>query len=1262
MTTSNQGAGRSLRSAPSSSWQATLDSTAGITLVVALAVVIRLLLAPKLGFYGDLRYFREWAGRLQDTGLRHFYEPGYFVDYPPGYLYILSLLGRITHTPSYSLLKLPILFGDLALAWASGVLASRLTPDSVKQRVPVRALVMVAVLFNPAVLGIGAAWGQVDSIPSALVITTLLLLLTGRRSLSRDLGGLCVFAVAIAIKPQSGFLAPVLAYLLIRRYVLTAPAGQRLVGLGRALGISIVSGGLWAVSGLPFGKSPGGLVDFYKQSARTYPVTSANAFNLWGVVGNFRRDSTLPYTDLAGTTRVLGLSAQTFGTLIVAIGVLVVLWFTHVALRRGANEIVTIIAASVGVNLVAYTFLTRMHERYMFPVLACLAPLALCRGFRAVYWTLSGLFVLNLWFPYILYNSQWNNSGRVGHVWAMQWKPVTTWLFGNVDATDAASRRVWSLLVVAVTFAYVAQFVLRAIGGIPDSSGMPTSRVPSSPAATTAGSATSPATATSPGIADRSDAGTLAVGTPPTGLLTSARALFAPPDADAPAGNGRGTWVPWAIVGLACAFGLLALRVELRPARTLNDTTFHEQMIRWASGQLQRGRLPLDGWFSDLTAGSSFFHHYQSFPYTATAIVGRVVHTDPQTIYLWMLYLLLSLWPISVYVGARLLGWGRWIAAIAAVIAPLLSSTPGYGYEHGSYTFQGWGVYTQLWGMWLLPITWGLVWRAISRRRGYALAALAMAFTIATHLMTGYLAILCFPVLGLLAARGFLGRLRRTALLAIGSLVTAAWVLVPLLADKSYSAQSVYYKGTLYNDSYGAKKILSWLLHGDLFDKGHFPIITILMFVGLAVCLLRFRIDERARVLIGLWAFSLVLYFGRVTWKRVIDLLPGSGDLQMHRFIIGVQMAGIVLAAVGAATLGRLAIRLGSDALASAKSVGSTHVRNTALGVAVGAVGLLALSPAWRAVWRYDRGDANFISSQRNYDATDGVSIDALIREADARGDGRIYAGTRGNWGSTYKVGYVPVLHEISHNDGDGIGFTFRTVQSLTTDVEASFDETNPAEYEALNIKYVLVPHSRKPGVPAKLIDSKGSNDLYEVTTTGYFQVVDRIGVVTADRTNLVAANQNFRTSKSALENVYPAVAFAGHEPPASAFSSAPAGSPGAVLAQTNRRANGWFSAKVTTTRQATVLLKASYDPRWHVTVDGKSAKAIMMAPSLVGVDVPAGDHTVVFSYHAYPYYPELVALGVFTLAGLAIWTRRRSWITDRLLPRRRASTVPDGA
>jgi hypothetical protein len=84
--------------------------------------------------------------------------------------------------------------------------------------------------------------------------------------------------------------------------------------------------------------------------------------------------------------------------------------------------------------------------------------------------------------------------------------------------------------------------------------------------------------------------------------------------------------------------------------------------------------------------------------------------------------------------------------------------------------------------------------------------------------------------------------------------------------------------------------------------------------------------------------------------------------------------------------------------------------------------------------------------------------------------------------------------------------------------------------------------------------------------------------------------------------------------------------------------------------RRAMVMLKASFDPRWQVTVDGIAESPQMIAPSFVGRTVAPGRHVVRFVYEPFPRYDLLLTFGALTLLGLA------------LLPGRFARRRPDGS
>jgi hypothetical protein len=261
--------------------------------------------------------------------------------------------------------------------------------------------------------------------------------------------------------------------------------------------------------------------------------------------------------------------------------------------------------------------------------------------------------------------------------------------------------------------------------------------------------------------------------------------------------------------------------------------------------------------------------------------------------------------------------------------------------------------------------------------------------------------------------------------------------------------------------------------------------------------------------------------------------------------------------------------------------------------------------------------------------------------------DGRVYAGSiRPNWGVNYTVGYVPMYAWLADHDIDAVGFSYRTLNSLSTDIEATFDEKKLAQYEMLGIRYLLLPDGHPPPVPAKVIASAGGSRLYRVATRDYFQVVDRSAAITANRTDVEPASRAWRESDDALHNIYPGVAFAGGSSPAATFAGAvpPRGKPGAVLRWTENRPGGVFTASVAMRRRAVVLLKESYDPGWTATVDGRAVKPVMMAPSLVGVEVGPGHHSVELRYAPYGAYPALFAIGILTALALAVLPRRASF------------------
>ncbi len=697
---------------------------------------------------------------------------------------------------------------------------------------------------------------------------------------------------------------------------------------------------------------------------------------------------------------------------------------------------------------------------------------------------------------------------------------------------------------------------------------------------------------------------------------------------------------PWVIVGLAVVFNLWALRAEATPVQNLNDGTVHRSMIWWAEQRWSSGHLPLDGWYPQLALGSSRFHHYQSLPHVLTGLLAIPIGSDAA--YSWTLYLGLALWPISVFAGGRLLGLGRWRSAAAALVSPLIASAPTLGYEWGSYAWRGYGTWTQLWGMWFLPLAWGFGYRAVVKGRSYAWATLVVALTVAVHLLTGYLALLSLGVFVLIRPTRIRERIGRAALVGVGSLLVAAWVVVPLLLDRAYTIQDEFSRGKVFYDSFGARQILRWMISGEIFDRGRLPVITILAGIGLFVCLWRWRRDERCRAVVAVGFLSLVLFFGRSTLGPLLRLLPGSGDLFLRRYVFGVHLAGLYLAGIAMAWLGRLLVRLVRSRVRVLEPV--------LAGLLVVAIAVLA--PAWLERYGWAAQGAAWIHEQQGVEATDGADIAALVAMAERLGPGRIYAGSRSNWGAQYRVGQVPVYAELLNLDVDAVGFT-RPTWSLSSPAEYRFRDTDPAHYDVFDVRYLIQPVDRPPPVEATLVAQRGLHALWQVPVSGGIEVVDTAEPIVADRTDLGVQIAPWLGSDLPAAGVHPGIAFAGIAAAAPTISEGthPTEPPGRVIEASLDLADGRASATVQLDRPGAVILKSSFDNRWRVTVDGAAVDAQMFAPSLVGRLLPPGRHEVTFQYVPFPRYDLLLLLGAATFVALLVLPARRA--------RRRADQAP---
>ena len=354
-------------------------------ILVAAALLLRLAFSYQIeGFPSDMACFKAWSQAASDDFLAIYNNSGgWFIDYPPGYMYVLLFLGQIQklfNIPTFgrlytTLIKLPSILSDVAC----GVVIYKLTgkthlskafqankndanPDAeayaaktaAKTRAfpeSVRLLIAAFYFFNPVVFFISTIWGQVDSVLTLLLFLAIITFLNEHWYASGAL-----YVLAVLQKPQGIILLPVAFFMLLIRFisdrdirpVLKMIASAAATALVLILPFAVRLGPLW-------------IVNLYLNTVAGYKLAAMNAFNFFALIGgNWVGDSETPFLF---TFAAWGMIAIVFYTLLTG-------FFIFYARRvKNASAGYTMFMGSALLLFSVVTFGHRMHERYFFPAL-----------------------------------------------------------------------------------------------------------------------------------------------------------------------------------------------------------------------------------------------------------------------------------------------------------------------------------------------------------------------------------------------------------------------------------------------------------------------------------------------------------------------------------------------------------------------------------------------------------------------------------------------------------------------------------------------------------------------------------------------------------------------------------------------------------------------------------------------------------------------------------------------------------------------------
>lgn len=695
-------------------------------------------------------------------------------------------------------------------------------------------------------------------------------------------------------------------------------------------------------------------------------------------------------------------------------------------------------------------------------------------------------------------------------------------------------------------------------------------------------------------------------------------------------------------------FNAIALFPEISlPAPSLNDDAVHYLLIQRASEALARGENVFDHWVPELELGFPVFFYYQHLPHLTIVALHRLLFqkVDLLTLFNIVRYLLLVGFPLTVYASMRRMGFSYVAAAAGAAGASLLSSNHRYGFEYDSYVWRGLGMYTQLWAMHLSFLLLACLDRVIERGTGYMPAILASTALLLSHLLYSYMLAITVLVLFFLDLRSTNLRLRLSRLALVGgaAALIGSYMWLPFLFQTPFLSASSYLQRWKY-DSYGAGDILTWLVNGDLFDYGRFPALTVLVALGISVALTaRSRPNRIALALFVLWLF---LYFGRPTWGRLLNILPLHNELLLHRFVGGADIGVVFLLGLGGEWLWT-----NFEFLILNFKFKIQHSTFNLLPLAAALLLLALLLPAF-----VERRQFYSLNTQWLTRTLKAVEADADAREVLAAlktlPPGRAHAGLRANWGKELAFGDVHFYDLLTFHRIVANSPPYSSI-SLNADLIWHFDDQKRAQYDLLNVKYLVAPRRARVAEFLRPVKETRRYAVYQAPTEGYAGFV----TVTDRRTpgsQPVLFFQNRAWFESDAPALKRAVRYDYPSPRAATVSAAtsvahrPAGCPGGAIRERSV-SPGRFDLDVECPTAATIVLKETYHPNWRIAIDEREIPTFMLSPSFIGFELAPGRHRVRAEYRAAPIKTPLLILGAAALAALFAFGSRLETLDARL-------------
>lgn len=335
-----------------------------IVLMFVAVFALRLLMSNIIqGHPTDIVNFKAWSLHAAQHPFQQFYKSvndkaGIWADYPPLYILVLWLMGKIfwifDHSmgqwqgPVFTLLmKLPSILADLGcMAFFILIL---------KRYIPLGLACLGALIFglHPAVIYESTLWGQIDSITLLLQLAAIWMMIKQDYA-----AAILMTTLNILVKPQGLILLPLVLAVTVYRKQYTHLA----VGIGSSLVVTFVLTAMF----VPIPQIPSWLWDQYGRQAVLYPFSSIQAFNLWSLSGMWASDVSRGVFGLGDGAPTLWVQHKTWGLILFALAYAFSLYFFWKNDKKGTPEGINLWHTSSLIMIAFFMLPTRMHERYLY--------------------------------------------------------------------------------------------------------------------------------------------------------------------------------------------------------------------------------------------------------------------------------------------------------------------------------------------------------------------------------------------------------------------------------------------------------------------------------------------------------------------------------------------------------------------------------------------------------------------------------------------------------------------------------------------------------------------------------------------------------------------------------------------------------------------------------------------------------------------------------------------------------------------------------